>query len=300
LKDAASEQTRALIRRALEQYRTGELDAALSSVRAARRADPHLAVTLQMEAQICLDRGDREGYLRSLRSVVLASPQSARLQSAVGRLLVQAGQFEEGVAALKTAIALSPQTSEYVRDLAAAHLSRGQIETAADVLAQALEQTPDDELLAIALARLHESRENWESAAFYYEVALKNDPENLVWRRQLARSLYQLGEYDRASRQFADCLADDGSAISLAEHVQYGDACLRIGDFARAEHVFDQVARCSQYRLKEIELLRGFCALNQGRTTHAKGIFNTALFYWPEDKTLREAISLCDAARTEP
>ncbi len=291
-----NERAQALIQHALEQYGSGELDAALEAVRAARRADPHLAVTLQMEAQICLDRGDREGYLRSLRAVVLANPQSARLHNVVGRMLVQAGIFEEGVAALKQAIVLSPHSPEYARDLAAAYFSHQQTDAAAEVLVQAIEQTPHDKSLPIALARLHESSENWESAAFYYEMALKNDPENLIWHRQLARSLYQLGEYERATQHFADCFAHDGSVFSLAEHIEYGDACLRIGEFAQAQHVFDKVARRSQYRLKEVELLRGFCALNQGHATHAKGILNTALFYWPEDETLREVLSLCDVA----
>lgn len=291
---AASGKAQELIVRAVEQYAAGKLKAALAAVREARHADPRQTVTLQMEAQICLDVGDRQGYLEALRGVVLASPQSARLNNAVGRLLVQAGEFEEGVAALKKAVSLSPHAPEHALELAAAYFGQGQADNAANVLSEALERTPHDTSLPIALARLHESSGNWKSAARYYEMVMEWDPANPRWQRQLARSLYQLGEYERACRHFAGSFAFEDTQISLAEYIQYGDACLRIGQAVQAQQAFDEVARRSPYRLKEIEVLRGFCALNQGDTTRAKGILNTALTYWPEDGTLREAIKLCD------
>ena len=289
----------ALIDRAARQYGDGKLKAARASLRTAQKFDPFLGVLWELDANVALDEGDRDGYVASLVAVAETNPESARLQNAVGSLLVATGSYRDGFAALRQAVELQPANAVFARDLAAAWTDRGDVFAADAVLTEAMQQNPIDESLPIALARLHEWAENWNTAAFYYEMALANDPETSLWRRQRGRCLFQAGEYRDAYADFKFYLAENRSDASVVDYVHFGVSCLRTRDYQEAQKAFDEVSRRSDQRLKEVEVLRGLCALHQGNTTHAKGIVTTALTYWSDDESLHRLLELCASSEPE-
>ena len=83
------------------------------------------------------------------------------------------------------------------------------------------------------------------------------------------------------------------------ERIEYGDACLRLKRYDQAQTIFDEISAGSSKGLKEVELLRGLCALYRGQTTHAKGILNTALTHWPQDEDLMQVLELCSTTESE-
>lgn len=276
------------LQQAVGHYKHGNLTKAKELVRSAQRIDPYLASSYDTEARIALDLNDRDGYVASLRAMLAAEPQSASRQNATGLRLMQVGERDAGLAALRKAVALQPSHPVYARDLAGAYVASGRLTAAEAALAESHRLNPDDETLPAALARLHESTANWPAAVAAYQQLLREHPNSPRWRTQLARCLYRMGDHEAAHRAFVAYIPQAMEAVSLAEYVEYADACMQTGDFASADEVLEQIAEIHADRFKELELLRALCALRQGDTARAEMLLDTALVRWPSDKTLRE------------
>ena len=205
----------------------------------------------------------------------------------MGKLFVQAGKYEEGLRALRRAVKLSPHKPQFAKDIAAAYVSQKNDQAAVKVLSESVKLNPQDKSLPISLARLLESTENWKQAAYYYDRAVRKDPANHFCRRQLARCQYHLGKYQESSKTYALCLKQHQKNFVVNDYIQFGDACLQIGNYKQAESIFNFVSRRSSKPNKDVELLRSFCALKRGAPDEAKKIVITALKHWPEDENLK-------------
>lgn len=271
--------------RALRNYEAGQLDQALAAVDRALKADPNSTQARELEALLHSDLGHRDAYVAALRQVVSANPQSAPELCSAGRLLVVAGHRAEGLAAIQRAVQLAPHETAYARELASVYLNAGEMATAAAVLAAAHSRNPRDPSLPLALARIHEAAGDWPHALEYYNLVLQHDPDNAAWRRQRAKCLYRTGQFSRAAADFQRCLETDVAALTATDRIEYGDACLRIGDYPRAQWLFDRLA-ADGVDTREIATLRGVCALRSNDARQAEQIFAEALRRWPDDPSL--------------
>lgn len=270
---------------ALEAYQAGDVERALRETSRAREADPGLSSTYELEAMMSADAGDPDGQARALLAVAASHPDAAHVQHAAGLLLVHTPYRREGLAALRSAIEASPRSADYVRDLAGVYVELGQTDEAIEVLRQGLSRIPTDRTLPISLARLYESVGNWESALRFYTVSLRHEPGHAGWRRQRARCLYRIGAYADAAEEFQRCLETDVVSLTQTDRIEFGDACLQTGDLGRAAWLFDELA-AEGLATREVEVLRGVCALRQGQTAEAEQIFASALERWPNDVSL--------------
>jgi tetratricopeptide (TPR) repeat protein len=270
---------------ALQQYQAGELERALESVRKARAKDPGLEAAWELESLILADLGQSETTVETLRAILRAHSNSAHLHARVGQRLVRAGGRDEGLAAMRRAVQLDPRRTQYVRDLASVLVDVGDTRQATAVLMAALERNPGDLELPIAIARLCEAAGNWSPALEYYSAALRHQPENVMLRRQRARCLYRLHEFPAAEAEFQRCLEQDVHTLTVADRIEFGDACLRNGNLDRAIWLFDGIA-ATGVATREVETLRGVCELRRGRASVAAQIFASALSRWPDDPKL--------------
>lgn len=289
------EKTDAVTIRARELYREGRLNSAWKALNSIRRRETYSPHTFELQAELALDSGDRKKYINTLKSALAANPNSARMHNSIGKLFIQVDQFGLGTRALQRAIELAPRKSEYARDLSAVLVGRGDVNAAIELMTRSLKQNPLDQSMGAAVAQLYELTGDFQSAAFYYNIAVKHRPNDARLRLHRARSLYHVGEFQKAFVDYQlswKFLELDGSDTEL---IEFGDTCLRVNDFERAQQVFDQLARRSTHHSKDIEVLRGLCALNRGRTRHARGIITTALTFWPADDGLMNVLQLCNA-----
>lgn len=271
--------------KAMQSYQSGDIQDALDATRRAREADPTLAASYELEALLQADLGNRVEYVAALRNAIASHPKSAKLQSSAGRMLINAGERDEGLAAMQRAVRLSPHETLYARDLAGIYLEDGDLTKAAAVLTAAQIHNPRDPSLPVALARLHETAGDWERAAEHYQLVLQREPTNAVWRRQEAKCLYRLQQYPRAAAEFQRCLETDVTALTVADRMEFGDACLRSGDVKRSEWVFDQLVE-EGHETRDVAILRGLCALQRQEPQRAEQIFVDALTRWPDDPKL--------------
>jgi tetratricopeptide (TPR) repeat protein len=270
---------------AIQDYQSGNIQGALDATRRAREADPTLSASYELEALMQADLGNQPEHIAALRNAIASHPKSPKLQSAAGRMLIDAGEREEGLAAMQRAVRLAPRDTAYARDLAGIYLEAGDLTTAAAVLTAAQIQNPHDPSLPVVLARLCETAGDWQGAAEHYQLVLQREPKNAVWRRQQAKCLYRLQQFPQSAAEFQRCLETDVAALTVPDRVEFGDACLRSGDFKRAEWVFDELVE-DGYETRDVAVLRGVCALQREEPQRAEQIFTDALARWPDDPKL--------------
>lgn len=293
-------QAHTALQRAIRDYHAGKLEDARKAAQEARRIDPYNISAYEIEARIAFDLGRMDDYVAALDAALSANPTSPRLQNRMGNRLMQAGQANRGLDALKEAVRLSPRKAGYAKDLAAAYLQQERIDEAVDTLRNASRRLRQDRSLSIALARLYESTKQWTSAVDAYDRVLQASPNNISLRRKRAHCLYHAGQYKRASQDFAVCQSSDEQTLSLSEMVQFGDASLRTGDFRQAQQLFDEISNNSPHRSRDVEVLRGLCALKRGDKARARGILTVAATQWPRDAKLQSLLAVCTEAVNTP
>lgn len=274
-----------LVSEALRNYQAGDIEKALEGVRRAQDLDPHSSSAHELEALFVADIGDQPGQIAALRGVLEAHPDVPHLQSAAGRMLIRAGAVEEGLAAMERAVRLSPQTTEYARDLAGVYVDLGNLAAAIGVLTAAQQRNPQDAQLAVALARLHETAGNWDQALVYYTATLQREPRNPAWRRQRARCLYRVEDFERAATEFQRCQETDVACLTFADRIEFGDSCLRMGDVERASQIFSELSE-EGIATRELTILSGICELHRGNRKGAEEIFADAARRWPDDPSI--------------
>jgi tetratricopeptide (TPR) repeat protein len=280
---------------AMERYQQGDIDGALAAVRRAQKIDPQLSSAHELEALFHADIGDTAQQVVALRGVLAAHPDVPHLQCAAGRMLVRAGSVDEGLAAMQRAVQLAPHVTDHARDLAGAYVDQGNMPAAIAVLTAAQQRNPQDGSLSVALARLHESSGNWEHALVHYTATLQGDPRNASWRRQRARCLYRLEEFEGAVAEFQRCQETSVNSLTFADRIEFGDACLRTGDVERASQIFEELSQ-SGIGTRELTILRGVCELHRGNRSGAESIFASAARQWPDDPSI--ALFLNSARRS--
>lgn len=177
-------------------------------------------------------------------------------------------------------------------------ISRGQPENARMILLIAARRRPVDPALCIALARINESLKNWKEAADWYAAAddqprASNAPGMLPqWERQRARCLYRHGDCTTACALWAASIAVKDRTVSLAELVEYADACLQVDDRETAQLLLDQASSRTSGRIRELELLRATCAMRRGDTAAAQAVATAALDEWPHEERFVRLVNL--------
>ena len=148
-------------------------------------------------------------------------------------------------------------------------------------------------------------------AVSYFNRALADDPNNIEHRRGLASSLVRAKRYSEAAPAFAKVVKMDGATSD--DNVDYADALIRSGDWARAETVLDGVPPTHEtfkrYRLeamvadsnKEWSRADSFYETAVGLTTRPAGVLNN----WGYSKLTRGDYAAAerlfgDAIRQDP
>ncbi len=271
------------ITKSLEAYQAGRIDEALAAVRAARAEHPDEPTTYELEALYQGDLGAAELESEALLALVRSNPDSAGLQCSTGELLIAGGHREEGLAAMHRAVALAPHDADFTCRLAGAYLATDAADDAFAVLTASRDH--NDRRIVVALARLYESRGAWQQAADQYSKLINRQPDGSTWRLQRARCLTRIDASELAVADYESCWEADRAQLALADLIDYGGACLAVGDPTRAGRLFEEAARRGESS-SELAALRAVCAYRQGYVQEAQQTIAAARAQWPQDATL--------------
>lgn len=121
-------------------------------------------------------------------------PENAGARERMGVLLLESGQPADAVAELEAAVNSSPTAANRFA-LATAYLQSKQNDKALPLIAAAVQQEPTNVELRLTLGRLLREAKNLPGAAQEFLKAAQSDPKALAAWRELASTLFLLGNY---------------------------------------------------------------------------------------------------------
>lgn len=147
------------------------------------------------------------------------------------------------------------------------------------------------------MAQYGQSREavgDWAGAIAVYDALAQREPSQPRWRVRRAECHYYAGQYELATADYR--MAAVSIRLAYDEFARFGDAALRIGDYATAERALAALSRATDEPTPQVELLRGVAMLRQGNTRAARNILLRASGRWPDDPSITEALRIASAA----
>ncbi len=179
-------------RRALN---SGNLEAAVASLRAAAEADPQNAEYQNALGHALWRSGDRDGALAAHAEAARLDP---RLQMQYARSLDVAGRSADAVAQYQEILAKNPSAATVHEDLGRLLFRSGDYRGAAAHLQSAVESRPGDAVLQQELAySLDQAGDSAQAAAVYRKV-IEKSPDAVFSRGLLADNLVQQGKKEEA------------------------------------------------------------------------------------------------------
>jgi len=121
-------------------------------------------------------------------------PENAGARERMGVLLLETGQAADAVAELERAVQTSPTAANRFA-LATAYLKAKQSDKALPLIQAAVAQEPKDVELRLTLGRLLRESKNLQGAAQEFYNAAQVDPKAAAAWRELASTLFLLGNY---------------------------------------------------------------------------------------------------------
>ena len=128
-------------------------------------------------------------------------PDNPGARERMGVLLLESGQAVEAVAELENAVKTSPTAANRFA-LATAYLKSKQNDKALPLIAAAVQQEPRNVELRLTLGRLLREAKNLPGAAAEFYNAAQADPKALMAWRELASTLFLLGNYQGSLAAF--------------------------------------------------------------------------------------------------
>jgi tetratricopeptide (TPR) repeat protein len=128
-------------------------------------------------------------------------PDNPGARERMGVLLIESGQAAAAVAELENAVKTSPTAANRFA-LATAYLKSKQNEKAFPLIAAAVQQEPGNVELRLTLGRLMREAKNLPGAAKEFYTAAQADPKALMAWRELASTLFLLGNYQGSLAAF--------------------------------------------------------------------------------------------------
>lgn len=287
---------------------SGQRDKATDLLVSHLKESPRDVAAIEQLAETAGASGDWRLQHASLMALAAEFPDSGTIQHRTGLALLQAVRLRraktggpdakttqhsgsqptrDALQMLARAVELQPREIRFAQDYAAALVDDRQYEKAGDILARAMRQNPRDQSLPVSAARFYEGMGDWARAVSSYDLALQNRPDDPLWLRGRAMCHYRMGEFQKAANDFSLALRRVPVEGQLAEFIAWGDASLKTNQFARAQSIFDKIARQRKFRTADLELLRGVCRLQQNQPAEAHAIVQAALADWPEHRELQ-------------
>lgn len=118
----------------------------------------------------------------------------------------------------------------------------------------------------------------WQKAATRAEERLALNPNDKVARFNLSVALYEVGDYQRSTEEFAK-VESQLSFRTLWYQIEPIKSYFEIGEYQRVFQITDRVLNYHNRAFSELYLIRGEIYKKQGNLTAARSEFEKAVFY---------------------
>ncbi len=223
---------------AVQHFRAGRLNEALSICERLRAAEPRNVTVLHLLAATTFRLGDPAAGAAMMAEAIGLDPSNAEAHKNLGLMLRDQGRHEEAAASYRRAIALQPSYADAHFHLGVALRELGRLEEAAASYRRAIALKPDFAAAHANLGHVLAQLDRVEEAVACFRRALEARPGEPDFLVDLGKTLARLGRHEEAAacyRRALEIRPDFAPAhFWLAPRVRYrpGDAA-----FATLERV---------------------------------------------------------------
>lgn len=272
-------EVQALLKAAIEHYRSGQLAQAESLYRQVLRERPDCADAFNNLGIVLQRQGRLREALQAYHQALTLNPDLAEAHVNLGSVHQQQGQLAEAVAACDEAIRLRPDYAEAYRKLGQLFQQQGNLEKAVQVYQQLLGLQPGDAEAYKSLGTIYYQQQQLEAALQTYDQALQHTPEDpeIYFNRGVAlkamgRTGAAIQAYVRALRFRPDYFEAHNNLGSLLQETERFDLAIQ---------AFQQAINCKpDYARGYVNLAAAFKSLN--RLPEAVSAYEQALALQPD------------------
>jgi predicted TPR repeat methyltransferase len=237
-----------MLRRAIEEHRTGQLDAAEALYRRTLQLQAGQPDALHFLGVLCHQRGRSEEGVRLIRTALRAVPLHADAHNNLGNIHKETGKLAEAEACYRRALTCHRQHQDALSNLAlvleAQQRFGDALEAYADLLSQAPRLSHAHYLMGKYLCRHVDEIADLEQAVTCFRNAIRYDENNVRALDALGVALYVLGRQNEAVGAYRDWLGREPDN-PVPRHMLAacgGEAAPPRADDAYVREVFDRFA----------------------------------------------------------
>jgi predicted TPR repeat methyltransferase len=237
-----------MLRHAIEEHRTGQLDAAETLYRRALQLQAGQPDALHFLGVLCHQRGRSDEGARLIRMALRAVPLHADAHNNLGNIHKETGKFAEAEACYRQALTCHRQHQDALSNLAlvleAQQRFGDALEAYADLLGQAPQLSHAHYLMGMYLCRHVDEIVDLEQAVTCFRNAIRYDGNHVRALDALGVTLYVLGRQNEAVEAYRDWLRREPDN-PVPRHMLAacgGEAAPLRADDAYVREVFDRFA----------------------------------------------------------
>lgn len=233
----------AVLRRAVEHHRAGQLAAAEPLYRAVLKQQPSHPAALHLLGLVAKQSGHLDAALDLIGRAVAARPDYAEALANLGATLRLKERLEEAAAAYERALALRPQSAASLTGLAGVREAQGRIEEAVTLLRRAVELAPGEAAASFNLGNTLQQAGRLEEALAAYRSARAAAPDHPGLRNNQAAACFKLGLLEEALALLEESLAEEPQNVRsvaykslVLQELGRRDEAARLTDYPRLLH----------------------------------------------------------------
>jgi predicted O-linked N-acetylglucosamine transferase (SPINDLY family) len=228
------------LKKALQYYRSGELDQAEAMFLQCLSSDPQPAGIFHALGLICLRRGENGKAVDYLTSALAAMPHKANLYANLAVALQNLGRNESAITTCHTAIELDPGDVSAYNTMGNALREMGRLEEAYEVFEKALSLNPNSAEIWFNLGNLAIEGGRNEEALAAYRKALERNPDMVSAHLNAGDLLLQRGDGDEARHHYRQALVIQPDCP---------DIYFKLGNLSHQQGKLTQAVECYDYTI---------------------------------------------------
>lgn len=162
------------------------------------------STTMLKAAHKHFKNNDFDQAKKLLKDALKLSPEFSTALYNLGHVYFAQKRYDDAINAIKRAIKLNPDTACFYFLLAKCYLALEKTDTAIKMLKLSLTLKRDCHLTHNILGRAFAKKSNHNQAVYHFNEALKYKPTYFYARKNLAKSLWHLKEYQNSMAEFVD------------------------------------------------------------------------------------------------
>ncbi|MCO8121543.1 tetratricopeptide repeat protein [Stieleria sp. TO1_6] len=256
MESESTTEIQALLDKAIESHRQGQLTHAEWGYEEVLEKDPQQPDALQLLGVIAAQMGNTALAIERVNQSIAVNPNQPGALNNLGNMLAEEERNEEAMDAYRRAIELKPEYAQAYHNLGNVLSECDQMDAAIDAYSQATQLQPDDAQYWSALGTAQEQAADWDNAIVAYQRALAIDPQRVAVLSRMGatyRKMQRLDDARKIYQQWLELVPEDPVATHLMLACSATDQSPDRASVEYVQRTFDQFAHHFDEQLSKLD-----------------------------------------------